>query len=46
MDKNPSNELLIQIIEVAGTFLNLQTIPNYVKNNKISYNGAAYLDKT
>lgn len=31
---------LVQIIEQAGAFLNLQTISDYAKENKISYNGA------
>ena len=31
---------MIQIIEHIGSYLNLQTIPNYCKNQKISYNGA------
>lgn len=35
-----SNESLIQLIELVGSFLNLQTIPNYAKRAGISYNGA------
>ena len=35
-----SNESLIQLIELAGSFLNLQTIPDYAKRAGISYNGA------
>ena len=35
-----NNKGLVQIIELAGDFLNLQTIPDYCKANKISYNGA------
>ncbi len=34
-----SNETLVQIIELAGSFLNLQTIPEYAKSNNLSYNG-------
>lgn len=34
-----TNEDLVQIIELAGSFLNLQTITNYAKENNISYNG-------
>ena len=35
-----SNEVLVQIIELAGGYLNLQTITDYAKANNISYNGA------
>jgi len=35
-----SNYGLIQLIELSGGFLNLQTIPDYAKRNGISYNGA------
>ncbi len=35
-----SNDDLVQIIEVCGSFLNLQTIPDYAKSHNISYNGA------
>ena len=35
-----SNDGLVQLIELAGTFLNLKTIPAYSKANGISYNGA------
>lgn len=34
-----SNEALVQLIELAGSFLNLQTIPDYCKSNGITYNG-------
>lgn len=34
-----TNEQLVQLIELAGSYLNLQTIPNYIKTNKITYNG-------
>ena len=34
-----SNNDLVQLIEVAGAFLNLQTIPDYAKENNLSYNG-------
>ena len=33
-----SNDNLVQIIELCGSYLNLQTISDYSKNNKISYN--------
>lgn len=35
-----SNDGLVQLIELASEFLNLQTIPNYCKRTGISYNGA------
>ena len=38
-ENNVSNAFLVQLIEVAGKFLNLKTIPDYVKENDISYNG-------
>ena len=34
-----TNEDLIQFIEVAGAFLNLQTISDYSKAKNLSYNG-------
>ena len=34
-----TNEGLVQLIELAGDFLNLQTIPDYAKSNGLSYNG-------
>jgi len=34
------NNELIQIIEHAGAYLNLKTIPDYAKFEGISYNGA------
>jgi hypothetical protein len=37
--ENLSNEDLVQLIELSGTFLNLQTIPDYAKENNLSYNG-------
>jgi hypothetical protein len=35
-----NNESLVQIIELSVKYLNLKTISNYSKDNKISYNGA------
>lgn len=35
-----SNEFLVQNIEQSGRFLNLQTISDYAKEHKLSYNGA------
>ena len=34
-----SNDCLVKFIELAGSYLNLQTIPNYAKSNKLTYNG-------
>ena len=30
---------LVQLIELAGFYLNLQTIPDYAASKKLSYNG-------
>lgn len=35
-----NNEDLIHIIETCGSYLNIQTIPNYATQNDLSYNGA------
>ncbi|MGC3979051.1 MAG: hypothetical protein QM751_12995 [Paludibacteraceae bacterium] len=35
-----SNTQLVQIIEQAAQYLNLQTLSDYSKNQGISYNGA------
>lgn len=34
-----TNDGLVQLIELAGDYLNLQTIPDYAKARKLSYNG-------
>ena len=34
------NDSLVQLIELAAQYLNLKTIAEYAKTNKISYNGA------
>ena len=34
-----SNDFLIQIIESAGSYLNLLTISDYAKEHNLSYNG-------
>lgn len=34
-----SNDGLVQLIELSGEFLNLQTIPDYAKSRNLSYNG-------
>lgn len=36
-----SNVALIQLIELAGDLLNIKTISNYAKHNKMSYKGAS-----
>ena len=35
-----NNDSLVQIIELAGSYLNLKSISDYAKSNKMSYNGA------
>ena len=39
MDGNFTNDDLVQFIESVGKYLGLQTLPNYAKENKMSYNG-------
>jgi hypothetical protein len=34
------NDTLVQLIELCGSYLNLKTLPDYAKENNISYNGA------
>lgn len=34
-----TNDSLVQLIELSGMFLNLKTIPNYAKENNLTYNG-------
>ena len=33
------NSTLVQLIELCGSFLNIETIPNYAKSNNLTYNG-------
>lgn len=33
------NDSLMQLIELCGNYLNIETIPNYAKQNNLSYNG-------
>lgn len=40
ISKELNNESLVQIIELCGNYLNLQTISDYAKVNNLSYNGA------
>jgi hypothetical protein len=35
-----SDSELVQILEITSQYLNLKTITNYAKANKITYNGA------
>ena len=37
-----TNNDLVQLIEVAGAFLNLQTISDYAKAKNLSYNGVKH----
>ena len=46
MNGELSNNDLVQLIEVAGAFLNLKTISDYAKENNLSYNGAKHFRKT
>lgn len=34
-----SNDGLVQLIELTGLYLNIKSIPDYAKENKLSYNG-------
>jgi hypothetical protein len=34
-----NNDSLVQLIELCGSYLNLQTIANYAKTHNMSYNG-------
>lgn len=38
-DGDFTNDDLVQFIESAGKYLNLQTIPDYAKEHKMSYQG-------
>ena len=40
IENDIDNNGLVQLIECAGDYLNLRTIPNYAKEHNISYNGA------
>jgi len=39
MQVDDPNEFLVQIIELAGGYLNLQTIADYARENGKTYNG-------
>ena len=34
-----SNEALVQLCELAGTYANLRTIPDYAREHGLTYNG-------
>ena len=38
-DGQLSNDNLLELIKVAGAYLNLQTIPNYAKERGLTYQG-------
>lgn len=38
--KQLDNDSLVQLIELAGSYLNLKTLPNWAAENGKSYNGA------
>lgn len=38
-DGNVSNKFLVEIIKVAGGFLNIKTIADYARSNNMSYQG-------
>lgn len=38
-EKGVSNEFLVQICELSGSFLNLKTISDYGRSEKKTYNG-------
>lgn len=38
-DKSFTNNDLVQFIESVGKYIGLQTLPDYAKENKMSYNG-------
>jgi hypothetical protein len=39
MQVDEPNEFLVHLIELAGSYLNLQTISDYADSNNMSYNG-------
>jgi len=41
-----NNDTLVQICELCGKYLNLQTISDYAKANHLSYNGVKNHRKT
>ena len=45
-EQNPSTDFLVQIIELTGGHLNLETIQNYCKRTGMSYNGVKNYRRT
>lgn len=45
-DGSFENEDLVQFIESVGKYLGLQTLPNYAKENNLSYNGVKNFRET
>lgn len=45
-EKAFTNNDLVHFIEQVGRYLNLQTIPDYAKDRKLSYNGVKNNRKT
>lgn len=45
-DGELDNDTLVQLISQAGNYLNLKTIPDYAKDNGLSYNGVKNNRKT
>lgn len=41
-----SNDDMVQLIEHLGGYLNLKTIPDYAKENNMSYNGVKKFRET
>lgn len=41
-NKELDNDSLVQLIELCGMYLNLQTISDYARDNKMSYNGVKH----
>ena len=40
-----SNDGLVELIKLSGDYLNLKTVPDYCKDNDISYTGAVKQSK-
>lgn len=45
-DGNFTNEDLVHFIESVGKYLGLQTLPDYAKENNMSYNGVKKFRQT
>lgn len=41
-----TNDQIVQLIALLGSYLNLKTIPDYARENGISYNGAKKFRKS